>query len=65
MEPALQGRDDVGTMARVGNLKRPQWSPPFRGGMTYASTASPTILTQPQWSPPFRGGMTRSATLMT
>ena len=59
MEPALQGRDDSQwSAAYPATGLQPQWSPPFRGGMTLRQRATVLASTRPQWSPPFRGGMT-------
>ena len=49
------------TIASVNNtasLTLPQWSPPFRGGMTSTNSSALDYIAGPQWSPPFRGGMT-------
>ena len=59
MEPALQGRDDVVPSTVVRPFcTLPQWSPPFRGGMTNSYWLDLARSELPQWSPPFRGGMT-------
>ena len=62
MEPALQGRDDLVPPPLVTiRIRLPQWSPPFRGGMTGGGGVAIDYVFWPQWSPPFRGGMTALA----